>query len=68
MIVSNQEKKLNEVFAILQKVLETKKQKEAMENDNQKIEKTKLDGQNQKDASNNENKTESKYQSLIINI
>lgn len=56
------------MFAILQKVLETKKQKEAMENDNQKIEKTKLDGQNQKDASNNENKTESKYQSLIINI
>ena len=68
MIVSNQENKLNEVLAVLLKVLETKKQKEPMENDNQKIEQTKLDGQNQKEASNNENKTESKYQLLIIKI
>ena len=68
MIVSNQENKLNEVLAVLLKVLETKKQKEPMENDNQKIEQTKLDGQNQKEASDNENKTESKYQLLIINI
>ena len=68
MIVSNQENKINEVLAVLLKVLETKKQKEPMENDNQKIEQTKLDGQNQKEASDNENKTESKYQLLIINI
>lgn len=60
-IVSGQENKLNEVLTLLLKVLETKKQKEPLENDNQKIEQTKLDGQIKQEASDNENKTESKY-------
>ena len=66
-IVSNQENKLNEVLAVLLKVLETKKQTESIENDNQKIEQTKLDGQIKQEVSDNENKTEQIYQSLIIN-